>query len=331
MSTSTQPVPAPPLSFDFAADYLITMRPYLLFVSGITGIVGMSLAHDIATAKLLVLGLAFFSSYGFGQALTDCFQLDTDSLSAPYRPLVRGTVRPRDVCVVSLLGLSLCGLVVTIYNPLNLVPAVLTVAGLATYTPFKRRWWGGPFYNSWIVALVALMGYMAAAGAAQETPVASMALCGVMLTVFFGYANFVLTGYYKDISADRVTGYETFPVRFGRAKSSAVSDLLALASLVGCGLAVWTSLNGSSSTNGLLRAAPFFAGGLTATVLSQLRIHRVRGEREAHRAIAPVVHAYILLLSGISTVHKPSWAVPLAVFYVGFLITMKLRPMEQQI
>ncbi len=30
------------LSFAFTKDYLITMRPYLLFVSGVTGICGMS-------------------------------------------------------------------------------------------------------------------------------------------------------------------------------------------------------------------------------------------------------------------------------------------------
>ena len=40
----------------------------------------------------VLIGLAFFVSYGFGQALTDCFQTDTDALSAPYRPLVRGLV-----------------------------------------------------------------------------------------------------------------------------------------------------------------------------------------------------------------------------------------------
>jgi len=33
--------------------------------------------------------------------------------------------------------------------------------------------------------------------------------------VFFGYANFVVMGYFKDISADRATGYRTFPVTFG--------------------------------------------------------------------------------------------------------------------
>ena len=36
-----------------------------------------------------------------------------------------------------------------------------------------------------------------------------------LLAVFFGYANFVLAGYFKDVDADRATGYHTLPVVFG--------------------------------------------------------------------------------------------------------------------
>ena len=64
-------------SIGFLKGYLITMRPYLLFVSGITGIVGMSLGPDIISIKIILVFLASFLSYGFGQALTDCFQMDT--------------------------------------------------------------------------------------------------------------------------------------------------------------------------------------------------------------------------------------------------------------
>ena len=83
---------SPILSFAFARDYAVTMRPHLLFVSGITGITGLALAPPLPFAATALLCVAFFLSYGFGQALTDCFQLDTDALSSPYRPLVRGTI-----------------------------------------------------------------------------------------------------------------------------------------------------------------------------------------------------------------------------------------------
>lgn len=137
----------------FTRSYIITMRPYLLFVSGITGIVGLALGPSIGIGATAIAALAFFLSYGFGQALTDCFQLDTDSLSSPYRPLAQGRLGRREVLVVSLTGLGCCGAILIYLHPLNAPLAGLTVLGLATYTFFKRRWWGGPCYNAWIVAL----------------------------------------------------------------------------------------------------------------------------------------------------------------------------------
>ena len=76
----------PLLSIRFLKAYIITMRPYLMFISGVTGIVGMSFASDIDSVKTSLIFIASFLSYGFGQALTDCFQIDTDSISSPGLP-----------------------------------------------------------------------------------------------------------------------------------------------------------------------------------------------------------------------------------------------------
>ena len=65
------------------------------------------------------LALAVFCfSYGFGQALTDCFQRDTDRLSAPYRPLVRGRISVAQVLLVSLAGLLASMGVLAYLNPI---------------------------------------------------------------------------------------------------------------------------------------------------------------------------------------------------------------------
>ncbi|MFQ5799470.1 MAG: UbiA family prenyltransferase, partial [Bacteroidota bacterium] len=152
--------PARIVTIAFWRSYVVTMRPYLLFVSGITGIAGLSLAPEVPLLNTMLLSLTFLLSYGFGQALTDSFQMDTDSLSAPYRPLVQGKLRRSDVLVVSLLGLILSGVVVVLHNFLNLFLALLTIVGLSTYTYFKRRWWAGPIYNAWIVTVLCLIGYL---------------------------------------------------------------------------------------------------------------------------------------------------------------------------
>ncbi len=164
------------------------MRPYLLFVSGITGIAGVSFITDITMPNALLLSVAAFLSYGFGQALTDCFQTDTDALSAPYRPLVRGVVTKNQVLAVSLLGLVICISIFALFNPTNLILGALAGAGLATYTPFKRKWWAGPFYNAGIVTLLFVMAFRSHVGEAYYSFQVVLTLC----VVLWGYANFVL-------------------------------------------------------------------------------------------------------------------------------------------
>ena len=285
---------ARPGELRFWRAYAVTMRPYLLFVSGITGIAGVSLVRDVPAVAVLTLSVVFFLAYGFGQALTDCFQTDTDALSAPYRPLVQGIVRPIDVAVVSLAGLVGCAAVLVAYHRATLVPAILTVCGLATYTWFKRRWWGGPWYNAWIVSLVVLLGYQAGSGAARVSVMVTPSLIGMMVAALAAYANFVLAGYYKDIEADRATGYRTLPVAFGRGPSAWVSDVFAVLAFVGAGIAL-----SRTTLAGLAAALPLVVAAAAVAVTAQVRLHRVSTDRDAHRAIAPVVHAYILLLAGL--------------------------------
>lgn len=302
------------------------MRPYLLFVSGITGIAGASLVSSVPTGPMVALGVVFFLAYGFGQALTDCFQTDTDSISSPYRPLVQGTVCAHDVLFVSLAGLIGCGAVLVVFSRETLLPAAASVLGLATYTWFKRRWWGGPWYNAWIVSLVVLLGYQAASGAAGAPAPVTPALIGMMIASLTGYANFVLTGYYKDIEADRTTGYNTLPVVFGRTTAAWVSDTLAALALVGAGIALR-----HTSILGIIAASPFLAGAAALSILAQTRLHAVQSDSESHQAIAPVVHAYILLLAGLAAGQQPGWSAGLALFYLAFIGVLSRRPMAAQI
>lgn len=331
MTTHLHTVPAAPLSSAFWRAYAVHMRPYLLFVSGITGIAGLSHAAGFSSAVGILLALAFFLSYGFGQALTDCFQTDTDSISSPYRPLVQGTIRRDDVFVVSLAGLAACGLAMVLAN-FNAVPlAVLGILGLASYTNFKRRWWAGPFYNAWIVVAVYLLGVLDGSPSAGLSELAHPVVLATAAVVFFGYANFVLSGYFKDISADRATGYDTLPVRYGMRVSAFVSDVFAALSVIGSAI-VLVLIHRASDFAGLpLAALAAVTAGMVASLVAQVRLHGVKDERDAHRAINPVVHAYVLLLSAITAAQQPGWTPYLAAFYVAFWITMWRRPATEQI
>ncbi len=317
------------LSADFARAYVTTMRPYLMFVSGITGLVGMSYVPEIDITKASSVFISCFLSYGFGQALTDCFQVDTDSLSAPYRPLTRGIVSRMQVLVVSVVGLLLCTAVFAFYNPWNLLLGSVAGLGLATYTAFKRKWWGGPFYNAWIVAVLCTMAF--ATGAENFFSEFSTSFVLTIVTVFFGYSNFVLAGYFKDIYADRQTGYRTLPVVFGRRISAFVSDGFAVLALAPAFVLLVEGVSAHAALLSVVPAIVFGTAGFIASAVAQVRLHKVVSDDEAHSAIGLVVHSYILVLSSIVCLQKPEWTAFLALFYAGFVIVLKIRPARNQI
>jgi len=303
--------------------YGVTMRPYLMFVSGITGIAGLSFVREAPGMRLALIGIASFLSYGFGQALTDCFQTDTDTLSAPYRPLTQGVITKPQVFAVSLAGLALCVAAFAAFNPWNILLGLMAGAGLATYTPFKRMWWAGPFYNAWIVAV---LGAMALAGGSGElVPLLDRSFLFVLFTIFFGYANFVLAGYFKDIAADAATAYRTLPVVFGRKAAAITSDVFAILAFVfflGFGL-----LQDSPTLLPLL----FGTAALLSAAVGQIRLHRTTTDREAHRAISFTVHSYLLLLSGVAAARQPSWSLFLLAYLGAYALVIRFRPEKSQI
>lgn len=320
---------APFLSARFAAGFLTTMRPYLLFVSGITGLLGMALAPGVSLGPTAVLGLVFFLTYGFGQALTDCFQTDTDALSSPYRPLVQGTIGRGQVFVLSLGSLLVCGWILVAFHPFNLVLAAVEIAGLLTYTWMKRRWWGGPPHNAWIVAGLVVMGFAAAHGAAGAALGFDARVVWAAAAAFLGYATFVVSGYHKDVEADRATGYETLPVRFGRRVSARVSDAFAAGAVV-CSAVLVRSASSFGAAAGI-PALAFLVAGAATFALAETRLHRSRSDDDAHHAIAPVVHAYILTMAAGAAAHRPEWSPFLTAYYLLFVAALRVRPMQQQI
>ena len=306
------------------------MRPYLLFVSGAAGLVGLAFVEKVTAIRLILGFIPLFLSYGFGQALTDCFQTDTDAISSPYRPLVRGLISRKQVLIVSLTGL-ITGVVILGYlNPKILIFGVLAVIGLLSYTFFKKRWWGGPPWNSWIVALLPIMGrlvdkeyYISDLVSFKGSYYFTFSLA--IIAIFFGYANFVVMGYFKDISADRKTGYRTFPVVFGWLPNAIYSDLVALLTAILTGFVIFMS--GNIKIAGIV----VFAIALTINFYAQFKIHQIRDESKTYWPITNVVRAFILYCMAIVVTLKPKWLILAVIFYLLFELTLKLRPEKMQV
>ncbi len=309
----------------FWKSYAITLRPYLFFVSGAAGLVGLAMS-GLPRLSFAAAFAAFFLAYGLGQALTDVFQRDTDALSSPYRPLVRGEISARDVLVVSLAGLAACSLVLWRLDHRTLVLAAAAVVGLVTYTPLKRHFWGGPLWNAWIVALLPAMGVLCGGeGVRPGSPLA--AAC---TSVLFTYAIFVLLGYFKDTEADRATGYDTLPVRFGRPAALAVSSgFLAFGGLASAWLVVQARAALAPPERAL--ALALWVSGLALLCLAHLRLIGVRRDDQAYPGIVLSVRGFVALHLGEAALLREGLAAP-ALLLLGLLeLTLAARPCKEQV
>lgn len=314
----------PLYSFQFWKCYFIQMRPYLLFISGIAGATGMAMSPGPSPDWKTYIGfIPFFTGYGFGQALTDCFQTDTDKLSAPYRPLSKGIVSVRSVLIVSITGLLASGMVFYLLNPVAFWLSLLVVVGLATYSYVKKNSWvAAPFYNAWIVALLPVMGYYSLTELSfDDFP---KHLVPFFLVTFFSYASFVLIGYLKDIGADKETGYKTMPVLFGWDKTIIAGDLVAIATIV----LFWTSttrINIWSTGAGVMGSIIILSGQLIA------HITKNKSEQGALFPILTTVRSFVLLhIAIILQFHSALW--PYGLLYYGlFEWALYLRPSKYQV
>jgi geranylgeranylglycerol-phosphate geranylgeranyltransferase len=321
-------LPFPVANPAFWRAYWITLRPYLFFVSGTSGLVGLALGDPLPPALLVAAFLAFSLSYGLGQALTDVFQTDTDALSSPYRPLVRGEISKRSVFVVSLLGLFGCTTVFALLSPFTLALGGAAVVGLLAYTAAKRRFWAGPFWNSWIVGLLPVMGLLCASHSASSA-LLHPGLTWAFATTLLGYSVFVLLGYFKDVEADRATGYVTLPVRFGRRTSVLVSGIACALGLL-CSLLLLRAsglrLHDAASPGSLVWLA-----GSALLLGAHLRILPTTRDDQAHPAIAMVVRGYVLLRLGEVVLLRAELTLLTLLVYAAFELALSRRPCREQI
>ena len=311
-------------TIQFWKNYAIQMRPYLLFISGIAGLSGMLMSKGSVQLgwDSVIIFIPFFTGYGFGQALTDCFQTDTDKLSSPYRPLSKGIISVRSTLIISVTGLLLSGIIFYLFSITGFFLSMLIVFGLATYSYIKKHFWfAGPFYNSWIVALLPVIGFFSLTSEDFKEYITDNSF--FILVTFFSYTSFVLIGYLKDIDADRATNYKTFPVVFGWEKTVIAGDCIALLTL----LFFWISFN--------FDLTPLIAGlaGSIVIIYGQIAAHNIK-EQTIEEALIPIlstVRSFVLFhIAIILQFHSYLW--PYALLYYGlFEWALYKRPSKYQV
>jgi geranylgeranylglycerol-phosphate geranylgeranyltransferase len=293
-----------------------------MFVSGAAALPGLALGRA-PIARVVPAFVVLFLSYGLGQALTDVFQTDTDALSAPERPLVQGTIDKRTVLIASLGGLLACSAVIVWLSPAAALPAAIAIALLATYTPLKRHWWGGPSWNAAAVALLPLLGRMAG-GTGLAGALADEAVRAAMVSSFGTYAVFVLLGYLKDVEADRATHYNTVAVRFGRRAAIVWS---AAFGTIGLAASVWLvqpRLTVSAGT-------ALWSVGAVMLVGAHVLAWSSTTDSDAWPGIQASVHGFVALHLGEAAAIEPRWTWVAWTLFGASIVAMLRRPVRTQI
>jgi len=302
-----------------------------MYISGISGLLGLTLGGREPDLYFIPPFIVFLLSYGFGQALTDSFQTDTDAISSPYRPLIGGEITPRQVFWVSLFFLAVFSGILALNNIRILLMALAASAGLILYTPFKKKWWGGPWWNAWIVALLVLMGKMIFVH--EFADLTDRSFAGAALSVFFGYAAFVIIGYLKDISADKATGYITFPVKFGWVPTVIVGILhgfVALfAAIIFCGFSSGLFNEPFSFSSWAVVVLLFLA--FCGYLYSFISLLGIRDEGKSYTGIIWTIRAFLFMASAMIISIYFSLLPFLIIYYLLFEITIKYRPEKKQV
>ena len=220
-------------------------------------------------------------------------------------------------------GLTACAAVIVWLSPAAALPAAIAIALLATYTPLKRHWWGGPPWNAAAVALLPLLGRMAG-GTGLAEALADGAVCAAMVSSFGTYAVFVLLGYLKDVEADRATHYNTVAVRFGRRAAVLCSAACATLGLAASAWLVQPRLTDSAGTALWSVGAVILAG---AHVLAW----RSTSDDDAWPGIQASVHGFVAVHLGEAAGSSPAGHRWRGYFFGASIVAMFRRPVRRQV
>ena len=205
------------------------VRFELPFTAGVCVILGEMLAlGKLPDAREMILGfLSVFFISATALILNDFFDLETDKINAPERPLPAGLVTKRDVvlfsCVVTVLGFiasSMLG-----FNALLVVILVWAVGFLYNWR-FKRTGLPGNLMVSFSVGMTFIFGGIAVAQPFEKT----VWVFGII--VFLIDLGEEIAADAMDVAGDKQAGSRSLAVLLGHEKALKISAAIFLSVIV---------------------------------------------------------------------------------------------------
>ena len=197
---------------EFLYNYLRSMRLYYCFVSGTTTLAGVAFYHILSGKPwgwrdAVILSCGFFA-WGINQIFNDYFDLESDRINAPCRPMAAGKLDIKKALLLSTVLMLILGGASLAVAPAAL-PAVIVGAVLnLLYSKLKSI----PVVNCLVygasLSCCAWFGYAGLCGTNWEKAFSPDALI-VSLLVLPIHVFMCSISYYKDKEGDRAAGVRT--------------------------------------------------------------------------------------------------------------------------
>lgn len=190
-------------------------RPVNSSVAGIAAIIGYLLATGTLVFGTLLLAAIVFLVTSAGNVVNDYFDIETDRINRPERPLPSGDIGERTALVLAIV-LFASGIILAAFtNILCLVIAVVNSALLAGYAAWlKRTPLIGNIAVSYLSGSIFLFGgaFAGIEGLIRVIPVAAITFLAMLSRELLKDA--------EDVEGDSATGASTLPVRIGVKKTA---------------------------------------------------------------------------------------------------------------
>ena len=206
--------------------YLKSMRPYLFFVSGMAGCLGLVFSgRPVSFGRAAAVLSVVFLGWGVNQVINDLLGLPEDKINAPHRPLVTGALPRRPAILLSMFLFILGGIVTFYLNPSALVLYLFVFILNIAYEFSKKIPWLGNIVFSLLLAPCLYYGAMCVnkegLGIFADKKLFLLATAIIMINIMAAFFT-----YYKDYRGDKAAGKKTVIVQLGPGKAKYLNHLV---------------------------------------------------------------------------------------------------------
>lgn len=235
----------------FLKAYVKSMRLYYSFITGITGLIGLSyyqyklyisgnsISEDFFVSdtrqpslfQILIIMLIIFLSWGINQIYNDYLGIKEDRINAPERPMVTGELNPVKALILSTV-LMLGALIITWFclGRDAVIPLAVGVGLNIVYEYAKSYGVLANVVFGIMISMCAIYSFLASGASLSSALAPDFIILAFYLALLNGLMTFYT--YFKDYEGDKQAGKKTVIVKMGLEKARDLSVVAAFLPVV---------------------------------------------------------------------------------------------------